>query len=58
MHNCSYTTVKDMITEYQKRARELERQHKYECSIVKSVPERAIVACSVIPDHNERWEPG
>ena len=54
----SYTTVAEMVARYSKRVREFERQNKYERSIVQSVPERAIVACSIEPDHNERWEPG
>lgn len=53
-----YTTVKEMMTEYAKRIREFERQVRYERAIVRSVPERAIVACSRILDNDERWEPG
>ena len=54
----SYTTVAEMVAKYSKRVREFERQNKYERSIVRSVPERAIVACSVEPTNSERWEPG
>lgn len=35
-----------------------EKQANYERRIVRSVPERAIVACSHTPDNDERWEPG
>ena len=58
MYWVSYTTVRDMQAEYCKRIREWERQIRYERAIVKSVPERAIVACSRIPDNDERWDPG
>ena len=58
MYYCAYTTVKEMMAEHAKRIREFERQSKYERSIVRSVPERVIVACSRIPDNDERWDPG
>ena len=58
MYYCAYTTVKETVTEYRKRIREWERQVQYESAIVRSVPERAIVACSRILDNDERWEPG
>lgn len=58
MHYCAYTTVREMVAEYHKRIREWERQVRYERAIVKSVPERVIVACSRIPDNDERWDPG
>lgn len=58
MYTVSYTTMREMQAEYRKRIREWERQWKYERSIVRSVPERAIVACSVELDNDERWEPG
>jgi len=54
----SYITVKETMAEYAKRIREWERQTQYERAIVRSVPERAIVACSRILDNDERWEPG
>lgn len=58
MHNSTYTTYREMVAEYRKRIREWERQTQYERAIVRSVPERAIVACSRILDNDERWEPG
>ena len=58
MYYCAYTTVIETVTEYRKRIREWERQVQYERAIVRSVPERAIVACSRILDNDERWEPG
>ncbi len=54
----SYRTVKEMMTEHAKRIREWERQTRQQRAIVRSVPERAIVACSRILDNDERWEPG
>lgn len=58
MHSNAYTTYREMVAEYRKRIREFERQTRYERAIVRSVPERAIVACSRILDNDERWEPG
>ena len=54
----TYTTVKEMTAEYRKCICEWERQTRYERAIVRSVPERAIVACSRILDNDERWAPG
>lgn len=53
-----YTTVCETQAQYRERIREWERQYNYERSIVRSVPERDIVACSVELDNPERWEPG
>ena len=54
----SYATVKEMTAEHAKHIREWERRVQYERAIVRSVPERAIAACSRILDNDERWEPG
>lgn len=58
MYWVSYTSVREMQNEYNKRIQDWECQRKYERNIVRSVPERAIVACSIILDNDERWDPG
>ena len=54
----AYNTVAEMQKEYHEAMREWERQISYERGIVRSVPKRNIVACSIAYDNDEWEEPG